>query len=472
MPALLRAVLIWCLSQAAYSINLPDLGHSARNSITPQHEQHLARALMQRLRQQGILIEDPLLTDYIQQLGQRLAPPGQTFRFFLADRPDINAFAGPDGHIGIHTGLFLTSQTESELASVLAHEIAHVTQQHLLQAWEKTQHLSLPQAALILATLVIGAATGSDAGLALAVGSQAILQQHQINFTRRHEQEADRIGIRLLAQADFNPHAMAAFFVRVQQASQLSLNPLPALLRTHPLNSQRTAEARNRAADYPYTQHQPDELRYHLARARLERRQGQTGLTIAQHQANLQQGRYRNRLAAQYTLVLALQDAQRWAEAASYLDHLLTQAPGVPEFIIAQAHNETQQQQPETALRRLHTALQQTPHNLALAITYAELALAQGQHQAALTQLQQTRTYRPDAPGIHQLSARASAQLQQLSQTHRHLAEYHALQGNLTTAIQHLQYALSLPDLTTSERIRIQARLDTLQTTANRATAP
>ena len=466
MSTLCRILFIWCLSQSVYSVNLPDLGHSARNSITPQHEKRLAQALMQRLRQQRILIEDPLLTDYIQHLGQRLAPPGQTFRFFLIDQPDINAFAGPDGHIGIHAGLFLASQTESELASVLAHEIAHVTQQHLLQAWEKTQRLTLPQAALILTTLIVGASTGNDAGFALAAGSQAALRQHQINFTRQHEQEADRIGIRLLAQANFNPHAMAAFFVRVNQASLLSHNPLPGILSTHPLSSQRTAEAQDRAADYPYTQQQPDELRYHLARIRLERRQGQARLTIAQHQTNLKQGRYRNRLAAQYALVLALQDAQRWTEAQSYLTPLLAQTPDMPEFILAQTQQDAQRQ-PQRALRRLRSALQRAPHNLALAITYAELAMAQGQYRAALVQLQATEAHQSGAPRLHQLIARAAAQQQQLSQTHRHLAEYHRLQGNLGSAIQHLQYALNLPALTISERIRIQARLDTLNAIAS-----
>ena len=471
MSALCRILLIWCLSQTGHSVNLPDLGHSARNSITLQHETRLAQALMQQLRQQRLLIEDPLLTDYIQHLGQQLAPPEQTFRFFLIDRPDINAFAGPDGHIGIHAGLFLTSQTESELASVLAHEIAHVTQHHLLQAWEKAQSLTLPQAALTLTSLIVGAATGSDAGLALAASSQAALHQHQINFTRQHEQEADRIGIRLLAEANFNPHAMASFLRRVSQANRLVHTPLPAILLTHPLNSQRTAEAQDRADDYPYTQQQPDELRYHLARVRLTRQQKQPGLTITQQQINLQQGRYRNRQAAQYALILALQDAQRHAEAQPYLDQLLAQAPDIPEFILAQVQQEIEiQHQPEQALHRLLTALQQMPDNLALAINHAELAIAQGQHQAALTQLQKTHIHRPDAPRIHQLIARTAAELQQPDQTHRHLAEYHALQGNLTTAIQHLQYALRLPDLTTPARIRIQARMDALQTTADQIT--
>ncbi len=424
---------------------------------------------MQQLHQQRLLIEDPLLTDYIQRLGERLAPPGHTFRFFLIDRPDINAFAGPGGHIGIHTGLFLTSQTESELASVLAHEIAHVTQQHLLQAWEKTQHLTLPQAALTLATLIVGATTSHDAGLALAASSQAALQQHRINFTRRHEHEADRIGIKLLAEADFDPHAMAAFFTRVSQANQLNHTQLPALLSTHPLNSQRTAEAQERAADYPYTQQQPDELSYHLARARLEQQQRPGSLTLAQRQANLQQGRYRNRLAAEYALVLALQDAQRWTEAAPYLNHLLTQKPDVPEFILAQAHSEARQQ-PAQALRRLRHALIRAPDNVALASAYAELAMAQGRYQAALTQLQTTQTRRPEASQLYQLGARAAAQLQQRGQTHHHLAEYHASQGNLTTAIQHLQRALSQSDLTTAERIRIQARLETLQITVDQNT--
>jgi predicted Zn-dependent protease len=456
---------LFSLSQFAISNELPNLGNSARNLITPQQEHHIGQALLRHLHEQQQLINDPLLIDYIQQLGQRLAAPSspQHFRFFILNQPSINAFAGPAGHIGIHAGLMLTSKTESELASVLAHEIAHITQHHLLQTWESAQTLSLPKAALTLAAIALGVASGSQAGLALAAGSQAALQQQQINYTRRHEQEADRIGIQLLAKAGFDPNAMAAFFTRVGQANRVYSSALPELLRSHPMNNQRTAEALDRAADYPYTQHQPDELGYHLAKVRLQRQQPRYKITLSELRQRLESGRYRNRLAAEYALVLALQDNQQGDAATPYRQNLLRKHPNQPEFIIAQAEYEVQQQRIPEALQRLQTAIHQTPNSLALAITHAEIALANNHAETAINQLQRSIIHLPEQPHLYTLLARAAGNLKKVALTHQYLAEYHAVQGDYTAAIQQLEQALHSTALTPDDRTRLQKRQQAFQ---------
>ena len=460
MPSLAHILLVSLisLSYLATSNELPELGNSARNLITPQQELHLGQSLLRNLRTQQQLVEDPLLADYIQQLGQRLvgSHSTQAYRFFILDKPSINAFAGPAGHIGIHTGLIAASQTESELASVLAHEIAHVRQQHLLQVWESAATLSLPKTALALATIAIGAASGNQAGLALAAGSQAAFMQQQINYTRRHEQEADRIGIHILAQAGYNPHAMAAFFTQIGQTKHLKNHSIPELLLSHPVNNQRTAEALDRAGDYPYTQHQPDPLGYQLAKVRLQRQQARHPVSPATHQQRLASGRYRSRLAAEYALVLALHDNNRDAEAAPYRHNLLRERPHQPEFIIVQAESEVQQHQIPAALQRLQTAINHNPSNLALAITHAEIALGHHQAQTAVSVLQRQLDQLPKRPHLYRLLARATGILQQPVLTHQYLAEYHAIQGQYPAAIRHIKRALQLPNLTVHQRTRLE----------------
>ena len=454
------------LSALANDYTLPNLGNSARSLLSHQQERHLGRSLLRNLRSQQQLIDDPLLVDYIQQLGQRLSKPqsSQPYRFFILDQPSINAFAGPAGYIGIHTGLIQASQTESELASVLAHEIAHVEQQHLLQVWESAASLSLPKTALALATIAIGAASGNQAGIALAAGSQAALLQQQINYTRRHEQEADRIGIQILAQAGYNPHAMATFFTRISQKKQLHNTLLPELLLSHPVNNQRTAEALDRAADYPYTQHLPDPLGYHLAKVRLQRHQAQQPISPTELQQRLDSGRYANRLAAEYALVLALHDNNQGSAAAPFRQHLLRQRPDQAAFIIAQAEYEVQQNRVPGALQRLQSAIKRHPTNLALAITHAEMALAHDQAQTALSVLQNQLHQLPQRSRLYHLLARAAGQLQKHVLTHQYLAEYHAIQGDYAAAIQQIQQALQQPNLSIGQQTGLETRQQQYQT--------
>lgn len=449
-----------CLSTLANSNSLPDLGNSARSLLSPQQERYLGQSLLRNLNARQQLVKDPLLIDYVEQLGQRLIEPlgTQAYRFFILDQPSINAFAGPAGYIGVHTGLIQASQTESELASVLAHEIAHVEQQHLLQIWENAASLSLPKTALALASIAIGAASGNQAGLALAAGSQAVLQQQQINYTRRHEQEADRIGIQILAQAGYNPHAMAAFFTRIGQTKHYSSTQIPELLLSHPVNNQRTAEALDRAADYPYTQHQPDALDYHLAKVRLERQQARQPVSPTEHQQRLTAGRYRHQLAAEYALVLALHDHNQGAEATPYRDKLLRQRPQQPAFIIAQAEYEVQQHRISDALQRLQTAITLNPNSLALVITHAEIALAHDQASIALRVLQRQLDQLPRRSRLYALLARAAGQLKKTVLSHQYLAEYYAVQGDYVGALQQLQYALQQPNLSKQQQKRLEAR--------------
>ncbi|MEW8047078.1 MAG: M48 family metalloprotease, partial [Candidatus Thiodiazotropha sp.] len=190
-------------SQEVETIQLPELGSPSDQYLTPGDEARLGREFMRSVRKTGKVLDDPLITEYIQQLGDKLLKQseavGQKFTFFVIEKPEINAFAGPGGYIGIYSGLILATQSESELASVIAHEIAHVTQKHLLRAFDAANRMSGKTAALLLASILVGVAGSPDAGLAMATGVQAGAIQEQINFTRSNEEEADTVGIQILA---------------------------------------------------------------------------------------------------------------------------------------------------------------------------------------------------------------------------------------------------------------------------------
>lgn len=454
-------------SAPALNTDLPDLGASADSVMTPKQQQDLGRAFMRSVRHNQAVLDDPLITDYIQHLGKELVEhsgaDGQRINFFVIDNPEINAFAGPGGYIGVYTGLILTTETESELAAVLAHEIAHVTQQHLLRAWETAQRMSIPHAALLLAALALGVAVGGDAGMAAAAGTQAALLQQQINFTRANEQEADRIGIDTLAKSGFQARAMPAFFERMSKANRIYQTDLPEFLMTHPVTANRTAEALDRADAYPYKQPTGD-LRYQLVRMELQQRQQHdANAAVADFDRMLHDGRYRDRMATEYGRARALMRAGDLRQAETAIDKLLAKRPDVLEFIITKATLEAKRGETGRALKRLDDALLKKPSSYALNVSYADVALARGEYQAVLQRLQRYVEFNDQDPRIYSLLARAAGEAGNKVAANLYQAEYHYLNGDLESAIMQLEIALKTPDLKFYDSSRIESRLKTFK---------
>ena len=199
--------------------DLPNLGDASGQIISPKQDKELGAYFMRQVRQAGMVLDDVETTSYLETLGHKLAihseNPGYGFTFFMVNDASINAFAGPGGYIGANVGLFLSAESESELAGVMAHEIAHVTQRHLARAFEAQDRMSLPTTAAILAAILIGATADPSAGAAALTAASAAGMQRQINFTRANEKEADRVGIQTLADAGFDPYGMPAIFLRL-----------------------------------------------------------------------------------------------------------------------------------------------------------------------------------------------------------------------------------------------------------------
>jgi len=244
------------LAQSRDPLQLPDIGSSAATLITPAEEQGYGESTLRQLRAYGMLMEDPLLDEYLNSLGNRLASfserPQQEFTFFWMGSRGINAFATLGGYIGMNAGLVLTAQTEDEVAAVLAHEIAHVTQRHIVRAVERQSKDSLPIALATLGAVILaqqaGGTSSGNATQAAIVSGMALMQQRQINHTRASEYEADRIGILTLSRAGYEPIAMADFFARMFRTLRSSIGQeAPEFLRTHPVTSSRISEAKGRA---------------------------------------------------------------------------------------------------------------------------------------------------------------------------------------------------------------------------------
>ncbi|MFZ9708959.1 MAG: M48 family metalloprotease, partial [Steroidobacteraceae bacterium] len=253
--------------------DLPNIGSSANSILTLNDEYRLGLSVVRSLRDQGLVLEDPEVTDYIQNLGSRIVAQvrdsEQRFTFFVVRDSSINAFALPGGFIGVHYGLITATANESQLASVLAHEIAHVTQRHIARSIQAQGRQGIAAAAALLASVLVGMATGSSdavqAGIAIAQGTSL---QQQINFTRANEYEADRVGISFLAAAGFDPQGMPDFFETLSRRSGLAGSALPEFLRTHPVTTNRIAETRDRAAQLPPTRRE-ESIAYAFVRERV-----------------------------------------------------------------------------------------------------------------------------------------------------------------------------------------------------------
>lgn len=232
-------------------VKLPDIGSSAAGLASPQELHDYGSSALQEMRALGLVLDDALLGDYINALGYRLVANSQSpnldFTFFIVRDESINAFAMPGGFIGVNAGLMTAMSREDELAGVLAHEISHVQQQHILRAFEDTKKVSIPIMLAMLGVMIAGAGRSDDTSVAALMAGTSLMQQRQINFTRGEEAEADRFGIQTLARSGFDPNAMAGAFQTLQKVMRVNGVDVPEFLLDHPLDSKRIAEAKARA---------------------------------------------------------------------------------------------------------------------------------------------------------------------------------------------------------------------------------
>ncbi|MGH8802728.1 MAG: M48 family metalloprotease [Casimicrobiaceae bacterium] len=455
---------------------LPDLGDISQTSLSPIQEKKLGEEVMRQLRASGQYLDDPEVNDYVNMLGHRLIAASTDvhtdFTFFAVNSPDINAFALPGGFVGVNVGLILMTQSESELASVFAHEITHVTQHHIarsISAQKDSMLLSL--AGLALAVLAARGSGSSDAASAAIAGSQALAIQHQINFTRTQEAEADRIGFQRLVDAGFDPTAMATMLERLQRATRFAEADVPAYLQDHPVTYERIAEAKARAADVPYRQ-VPNSLDYDLVRALLRSYQGSPHEAVAYFDDAIAQHRYNNAIAADYGLVAALlrtHDKARMTRALAQLEKI---APPHPMIDAMAGHVLLETGNLAGAIARFKAGVERYPNKMQMIYDYPDALLkADRSAEAARFVDREIDRFPHDGP-LQSIAAKAYAALGKEMVSHLHLAEYYAWQGNLQAAINQLQIASKSHDGDFYQASMVDSRLREYKQEAAEQTKP
>ena len=459
---LLTGLTLAVLSPAA-EINLPDIGSPADATLSKNDEARLGRAIMAQIRQMGQVVEDPLITEYVNEIGHRIAAQANNdglhdFSFFVIEDPVINAFALPGGFIGVHTGLLEATRNEDELAGVLAHEVAHVTQRHIARSIHSGQRQSMMSMAIMLGA-ILAAVAGADGdavqgAIAVAQGTAA---QQQINFTRSNEYEADRVGIEALANAGFDPQGMASFFEVISRSNTPMEYRTPEFLRTHPVSSARIAESRNRARSYPPV-HTNDTVNYGIARARI---------LVASQDTPEEAVRYFEREPYEYQ-----SDVERYGRAIAYLndgrnsdanrifEELANREPEVIAYHIGLADAQLAMEAIDESVATFERARELFPRNVPLVIHYAEALLKLGHADKAHEILLDLLNNVPPTPEQVRLIARAAIDAGDIAEAHYYMAEYRLMIGDLIGGVNFLRQALRVPELEEIQRIRFEARID------------
>ena len=465
-------VCVWLLSAAATAqIALPDFGDPARAGFSLSDERALGELFMNEVRAHLKLNDDPEVERYVSRLGYRIASQSDRggFTFFVVDDPAVNAFAGPGGYIGVNSGLILAAEGEAEVASVLAHEIAHVTQNHIARAIDAADRSSIPTMAGLLAAIILGTQNpaAGQAAAAAVVGSRI---QRQLDFTRGNEQEADRVGMQLLAAAELDPRAMPAFFERLQESIRYSRQP-PEFLSTHPVTASRIADTRARAEKYPYRQY-VDSIDFHLVRAKLRAETfADPAEALAWFDEKIASGEYRSETGVRYGRALVLTRLARFDEARREYERVLRTLPDNTAVQAALASNELAAGNTQRALDIYARALRVFPDDSVLIRGDVEALLAAGRAEDALRRLDQySRRNRMNAP-LYRLQALAYERLGRQGESLLALAEHSYLNGRLEVAIHQLEQAQALPNLDFYIGSRIDARLRELRNERSLRTA-
>ena len=459
LPTLLCISLLFASAASAQEYKLPGFGEG--NAVSLNQEYYLGRAWLMSFRRQAPIVSDALLQDYVENLIYRLVVSSQLrerrLEIVLVDNRTINAFAVPGGVVGIHTGLIAKAENEAQFTSVLTHELAHLSQRHFARGLEARKQSTAASMAGLLGGLVAIAAGAGDAGMAAIMGGQAAAMDSQLRYSRQHEQEADRVGMKNQAAAGFDPGGAAGMFTVMQAESRRYGSRPPEFLLTHPLTENRIADAKNRAATYPKRIYQ-DSPEFQLMRARVEVSFfADSKEAVAQFRERRAKGG-KQAVANQYGLILALTRNGDFKEARELLKPMREFRPDSIVYLVAEAEISTAQGEYDKAIGTLENALATTPDNHPITMSLGRAYQLAGYFQKADKLLSRhVRSHRSDAQLWYML-AEVQGKGGNILGLHQSRAEYFALNGAMQQAIQQLN--LALPKATNQVTVeRIHTRI-------------
>ncbi len=470
---------------------LPDLGDSSDAVISAQQERTIGKRIMLEIRGDRAFVEDAELSDYITGLGNRMiaASRGSTndnrrdFEFFLLNDEAINAFALLGGFVAIHSGLFLTTTNESELAGVMGHEIAHILQRHQSRGADE-QRKNAPLQLAMLAGAILAARSNSSSSAqateAIVASSAALSYQNQLNYTRDFEREADRLGLLVMSQASFDPQGMPGFFERMLRANRHNDGKTPGYLRTHPLTTERIAEMQDRVASMGTGNKRtastggasfstegrssvPDSVEYKLARAKLRVMSMSPFEAVTFFKGEIAASTIMRNRADAYGLTLALTQSRQFDSAEKELASIRTWNGGHPwiENLAAQIKNG--ERKFDEALKIYKAAIKNFPGQRALTYGYIETLYEAGQIDAALLAANEQLKNIVDDPRLYELAAKGYERKNKRLAEHKAIGEAYYRRGNLMGAIQQFEIAVKAKDGDFYESSGAESRLRELK---------
>ena len=446
----LALLLSLCLAlPPTWAQTLPDLGDVSSATLSDQQERTIGNRIMRDVRIDKDFIDDPLVYDYINNLGQKLLAgadgPRRDIDFFVVQDDTINAFAMPGGHIGVHSTLFLLTQNESELAAVISHEIAHVLQKHQARVMAGAGRSAWTSLAALAVALLASRGSSSQSGQVTeaAIATAGALQiQNQIEYTREYEREADRVGLQLLERAGFDTRGMASFFERMLRANRLNeYKGAPSYLRTHPLTTERIADIQDRLEKLP-ARMVPDSFEYRMARAKIRAMGASPGEAVKFFRTELEDKTILRPREDVFGLAYSLRRANELDAAWSTLEPLRKGPNDNPAFELLAGQIKADMRRPDEALAIYRNAMRAYPYDRALAYAYNDQLLQMGHAREAVASLDERIRNTPDDARLYELQARAYEATGRRISQHRAQAEAYYRRGNLAAAVDQLEIAV------------------------------
>ena len=426
---------------------LPTLGDRISGIFSLEEEYRLGRDFLRSVRRSTPTISDALLNDYVVNFTHNLAVHSDLedhrLAFILIDSPELNAFAAPGGIIGVNGGLFLNAHTEGEFASVMAHELAHVSQRHFARSVEDAERRRIPELATLLASVIL-MGSGSSAGPAAVMAAQGRSIENQLRFSRQNETEADNIGLRTMVNAGYDPADMARLFERLMDISRFTSRP-PEFLLSHPVTESRISDARGRASRIT-VRAADNSIEYNLMRARVQVHYETNKADAVQNfsRALAASRTEREEDINRYGLAMAYLANQQSKLALDELDKLLAKEPNRITYVVTKADIFLESGEPGMSLSYLDRHLQINPSNHPLTMAHAKALIAARDYPAAVRVLERHAVARPEDHDLWYLIAETQGQAGDISKVHQARAEYFILTGDFRSAREQLNYALRI----------------------------
>lgn len=441
--------------------DLPQIGTAGLSVLSLEKEESLGELYTYQLRSQAPMVLDPLVTEYVQALGHKLVSHADNvnypFDFMVLRVNELNAFAYFGGHVALYTGIIRQAASEDELASVLAHEIAHVTQRHLARKLEQNQKNLPLTIAGIVGSILVGIAN-PEAGMAGLQASIAANQQFSTNYTRQNEQEADRVGFRTLYTAGFDPSGMASFFEKMVAQYRFVSKP-PEFLLSHPLSESRVAEARNRAMQYPPLISQPS-LEFQLTKMLIRANYGDEPAKVkGRLESELRHKQYVFEDAVHYGLGLVALQQDENQQALDIAERLIKKAPENLYYKVLKVDALIGLRRAEEAARFLAPEAGIRPNSPVVALNLANAWIYAEKGDEAIKVLEPYLYRHQEDPLAMDMMVKAQAQVKDTGAREFWQAEQLAYRGAFDRAINHFNRAYQAYGSNAIEQRRIEGRI-------------